>query len=77
LPYEYDNATYTLPEINMTIPWDSESKSWSSCTRLDANFTPEYFNSGIAANKSVKCDKWIYDTSIYKSSVVTEVRINI
>lgn len=75
LPYEYDNATYNLPEINITIPWDSKSKTWSSCTRLDVNFTSEYFNSGIAANKSVKCDKWIYDTSIYKSSAVTEFNL--
>ncbi|PNF24518.1 Organic cation transporter protein [Cryptotermes secundus] len=75
LPYEYDNATYNLPEINMTIPWDSKANSWSSCTRLDANFTPEYFNSSITANKSVKCEKWIYDTSVYKSSAVTEFNL--
>jgi hypothetical protein len=77
LPYEYENATYNLPEINMTIPWDSESNSWSSCSRLDVNFTSDYLNAGIATNKSVKCDKWIYDTSVYKSSVVTEVRISL
>ena len=62
--------------MNMTIPWDSKSNSWSSCARLDANFTDEYFNAGIPANKSVKCDQWVFDTSIYKSSAVTEVRQN-
>jgi hypothetical protein len=76
LPYEYDNATYNLPEINMTIPWDSKSNSWSSCARLYVNFTTEYLNAGIPANSSVNCDKWVYDTTVYKSSAVTEVRIN-
>ncbi|GFG37619.1 hypothetical protein Cfor_12698, partial [Coptotermes formosanus] len=58
LPFEYDNATYSLPEINMTIPWDSKSESWSSCARLDVNFTSEYFSAGIPANKSFNlvCD---------------------
>jgi hypothetical protein len=77
LPYEYDNATYNLPEINMTIPWDSKSKGWSSCARLDVNFTTEYLNAGIPANKSMNCDKWVYDTTVYKSSAVTEVRIHL
>jgi hypothetical protein len=74
LPFEFDNATFNIPEINMTIPWDYKTNSWSSCLKLDANFTPEYFNDGIPANKSVECDRWIYDTSKYKSSAVTEVR---
>ncbi|XP_069673393.1 organic cation transporter protein isoform X2 [Periplaneta americana] len=72
LPYEFDNATYNIPEINMTIPWDSVTQSRSSCRRYKANFTEEYFEAGIPANKSVKCDKWIYDHSVYKSSAVTE-----
>ena len=60
----------------MVIPWDSKTGEWSSCLRLDANFTAEYFNQSIPAppNKTVKCDKWVYDDSVYQSTAVTEVR---
>jgi OCT family organic cation transporter-like MFS transporter 4/5 len=75
LPFEFDNATYIIPELNMTIPWDSNLNSWSSCARLDANFTSEYFDAGIPANQSVKCDRWVYDKSVYKSSAVTEYNL--
>ncbi|KAJ9601405.1 hypothetical protein L9F63_000429, partial [Diploptera punctata] len=75
LPYELDNATYNIPKMEMVIPWDSTLNTWSSCRRLDANFTADYFHEGVPANKSVKCDKWIYDRSVYESSAVTEYNL--
>ncbi|XP_047110116.1 organic cation transporter protein-like [Schistocerca piceifrons] len=77
LPYEMDNSTYVMaPEvINMTIPWDTAAKTWSSCQRLDANFTQEYFDAGIPTNNTVDCESWIYDTTTYKSSAVMEFNL--
>ncbi|XP_049780685.1 organic cation transporter protein-like [Schistocerca cancellata] len=74
LPFENETATYQLPQgvINMSYPWDSEQQAWSSCRRLDANFSAEYFSSNIPANRSVRCDSWVYDHSIYKSSTIVE-----
>ncbi|XP_067010711.1 organic cation transporter protein isoform X2 [Anabrus simplex] len=75
LPYEYPNATYhDIPEsmFNMSYPWETGQKSWSSCRRLDANFTEDYFAGNIPASASVKCDSWLYDTTFYKSSTVKE-----
>ncbi|XP_071455584.1 organic cation transporter protein-like [Hetaerina americana] len=73
LPYETENATFDLGrEWNMTIPWDASRNKPSKCLRLDANFTPEYFEDGIPAEKHVECHSWIYDTSVYKSSAVME-----
>nr|CAD7456249.1 unnamed protein product [Timema tahoe] len=74
LPYEFANATYPLPpeRINMTLPWDSATKSWSSCSRLDTNFTEEYFNARVPANRTVPCQNWVYDPTKYVSSAVTE-----
>ncbi|XP_068085491.1 organic cation transporter protein isoform X2 [Anabrus simplex] len=74
LPFESDNATYGLaPEvINMSYPWDDALHTWSSCRRLDANFTPEYFESNIPANRTVHCDSWVYNRTKYHSSAVME-----
>ncbi|XP_049803763.1 organic cation transporter protein-like isoform X1 [Schistocerca nitens] len=74
LPYEENNASYNLSEreLNLSIPRDESTGSWSSCYRFDTNFSSEYFENNIPANCTVGCDKWIYDTTVYKSSVVTE-----
>ncbi|XP_068085603.1 organic cation transporter protein isoform X2 [Anabrus simplex] len=74
LPYEGENATYNLPgwELNMTLPWDSKKKRWSSCRRLDANFSRQYMESGSPASSSVKCENYVYDHSQFSSSAVTE-----
>nr|CAD7588640.1 unnamed protein product [Timema genevievae] len=79
LPYEFANATYPLPpeRINMTLPWDSATKSWSSCSRLDTNFTEEYFNARVPANRTVPCQNWVYDPTKYVSSAVTEVAVGL
>lgn len=62
LPSEFSNASYFLSYdiLNTSYPWDERTKNWSSCLRLDGNHT-------------VTCDKYIYDTTTYKSSAVIEV----
>lgn len=61
LPSEFANASYFLNHdiLNTSYPWDERAKNWSSCLRLDGNHT-------------VPCDKYIYDTTTYKSSAVIE-----
>ncbi|GLG96481.1 Uncharacterized protein GBIM_03452 [Gryllus bimaculatus] len=76
LPFESNNATYQeLPRelYNMTYPWDTRLKAWSSCQRLDGDFSDEYFINNLPSNHSVYCDNgWIYDKTTYQSSTVIE-----
>ncbi|KAG8232379.1 hypothetical protein J437_LFUL012779 [Ladona fulva] len=73
LPFESDNATYDLGgKFNMTIPWDGVRNEPASCLRFDTNFSSEYFEEGIPANKTAHCEHWVYDTSKYQSSAVME-----
>lgn len=74
LPFEQSNSSYFLEENirNLSYPIDHITKNWSTCERLDAPFTDEYFKAGIPANNSIYCDSWIYDDSKYESSTVIE-----
>jgi hypothetical protein len=77
MPFEdVHNATYRFPSghpTNMSLPVDPLTGGWSQCSRLDANFTDEYFASNIPATKVVPCDDWVFDHSKYLSSAVFEV----
>ncbi|KAK3931402.1 Organic cation transporter protein [Frankliniella fusca] len=74
LPFEESNVTYfsLSNSWNMSIPWDSALGNFSSCSRYDANFTEDYFQSMQPATKTVPCSSWIYDHSRYESSAVME-----
>lgn len=74
LPFELGNASYKLDEhtLQMSYPIDAFTGKCSTCLRLDANFSQEYFDAGVPANTSVSCDTFIFDTSKYKSSAVIE-----
>ncbi|XP_026679607.1 organic cation transporter protein-like [Diaphorina citri] len=64
LPNEQDIAYFTPLSPNassLSYPWDSVQKSYSSCVRYDANFTPEYYAGGQSANNTVPCDRWLFD----------------
>jgi len=79
MPFENAyNATYKFPSSypeNMSLPIDSITGNWSQCSRLDANFTREYFDALIPATKVVPCDEWVFDHSKYLSSAVFEVKM--
>lgn len=75
LPIEPQNASYKLENetlYRLAYPIDPIKQNWSMCSRLDANFTPEYLDSGIPATSSISCDSYVYDYSRYKSSAVIE-----
>lgn len=74
LPYEPSNATYQLsPDtLRMTYPIDRITNGYSTCERLDANFTDDYFKLNISGTSKVSCDTYIYDDSKFKSSAVME-----
>lgn len=69
LPNELNNASFELSayDLKTNYPIDTYSKNYSKCELYDVNLD------GLE-NKSeiVKCDEYIYDDSIYKSSAVIE-----
>uniref|UniRef100_A0A6B2ELP9 Putative synaptic vesicle transporter svop n=1 Tax=Phlebotomus kandelakii TaxID=1109342 RepID=A0A6B2ELP9_9DIPT len=75
MPFEADNATFLTDTdfpMNMSYPWDALNNKWSTCERLNTNFTQQYFDSGRPANASVACEHWLYDDRKYVDSTVTE-----
>lgn len=76
LPFEQSNASYfdlTLSEKNMSYPWDILAKNFSSCKMYDTNYTEQYFQNGIPATETVRCNQWVYDTHKYPSTTLIEV----
>lgn len=74
LPYELNNATYALSDdtLRMTYPFDRLTNRYSTCERLNANFSDEYFKHNVSERSTVACDSYIYDDSKFKSSTVIE-----
>lgn len=77
LPFESINTTFKLSKHYrmMSYPVDFLTNTYSKCERYDTNFTDEYFESNVTANKSIFCDSYIFDDSKYKSSTVIEWRM--
>ena len=61
---QYTNSTI----LERSIPWDTQIGSFSQCFMYDINSTSG--NSSL----TVKCKEWVYDTSVYQSTIVSEVR---
>ena len=65
--------------LNHTVPWNDPNKQTRQCYRF--NYTWADFNEcndsniQIDSNQTVKCDQWVYDKSIFQSTIVTEVYI--
>jgi len=65
--------------LNNTIPWDEEG--FSHCyiyNRTLTNNIDECFrgnDESIIENQLTKCDKWVYDTSTFTSTIFTDVYI--
>ena len=71
-----DNETdpiYDQPWLNMTIPLDDKGK-FDRCHRYDVNWTDvDQCLVGSSVLQNVTCDQWVFDTSIFEDTVVTEV----
>uniref|UniRef100_A0A069DW20 Putative synaptic vesicle transporter svop n=1 Tax=Panstrongylus megistus TaxID=65343 RepID=A0A069DW20_9HEMI len=76
LPIDDDNSTYyILPNgsvESLFYPWDEGQGSWSTCLRYDTNYSSQYFSSGVPATSTVTCSSWLYDKSIYESTISVE-----
>lgn len=74
LPYEMDNATYSLSAdtLRMTYPLDAITNTYSKCERFDANFSEEYFKANVLGTRTTGCDTYIFDDSKFKSSAVVD-----
>ncbi|XP_046592505.1 organic cation transporter protein isoform X1 [Neodiprion lecontei] len=77
-PNEYpENATLDLPDniMNMTYPWDNETKTFSQCERYDIDFSEDYYQSGanVTFNASVvECDSFVYNKTVYALTTTTQ-----
>lgn len=74
LPFESSNATYNISNrmFDLAYPIDGLKKKPTTCQYFDADYTDDYFKAGIPANRTLYCDRYIYDDSKYESSTVTE-----
>lgn len=76
MPQEADNSSYWAVNdslSSMIYPWDPLHQSRSTCLMYKANYTDSYFQAGVPANGTVHCDDgWIYDSSNYESTTLTE-----
>ncbi|CAL4133749.1 unnamed protein product, partial [Meganyctiphanes norvegica] len=67
------DADYDAEYLNYTVPADDEY-TWSQCEKFfvvepeNASCIPEDFDE----DKTVKCHKWVYDTSLFQSSTVSD-----
>ena len=71
-----DNETdpiYDQLWLNMTIPFDDKGKL-DRCHRYDVNWTDvDQCLVGSSVLQNVTCDQWVFDTSVFEDTVVTEV----
>ncbi|ESO85014.1 hypothetical protein LOTGIDRAFT_131176 [Lottia gigantea] len=77
LPTEYNDTVFkpledkTLFYVNHSIPEDNGK--WSQCERYDVNLTNLKPDSPVFTNTSkVDFDDWIYDTSTFRNTFITE-----
>ncbi|KAF5290280.1 hypothetical protein FQR65_LT11614 [Abscondita terminalis] len=64
LPTEFPNSSYDLPfeDLNASFPYDHATNKYSSCSIL-------------INGSEAPCNNYIYDHTVYKSSIVTEWNI--
>lgn len=82
LPFEKSTTTnetkiqYDLPEsiMRMAYPKDLLGKNYQTCSYFNVEYTAEYLNSSHPAvtADTVECSQYVYDTSKYLNSAVTE-----
>jgi hypothetical protein len=59
--------------MNMLYPWDAALGQPSSCTYYDLGNYNNLSVPKMPPNKTISCSAWIYDTSVYESTIVSQV----
>ncbi|KAH0947083.1 hypothetical protein HN011_010246 [Eciton burchellii] len=77
LPHEHaENATFHLNEdaLNASYPWDFELQGWSQCLHRDVigAINNTIVRDGTDGSVINRCEQYIYDTSVYKSTTTSE-----
>uniref|UniRef100_A0A1B6LD98 Major facilitator superfamily (MFS) profile domain-containing protein n=1 Tax=Graphocephala atropunctata TaxID=36148 RepID=A0A1B6LD98_9HEMI len=75
LPYELNNASYfslTEQQTRLSYPWDYLAKGYSACNMYDTNYTEEYFLNNVPANRTTRCERYVYNTEKYQSTTLME-----
>ncbi|KAK6169545.1 hypothetical protein SNE40_020580 [Patella caerulea] len=78
LPDPFNDTSYQPRDplhqlyVNHSIPRDTDGK-WSSCQRYDVNLTKVTARTMIDVNATrIRCNRWVYDTSTFKDTFITE-----
>lgn len=70
-----ETNTFTPNWLNNTIPWNDNSPD--RCYHYNYTWTSldecQYPNSSVNLEMVMKCDRWVYERSLFTNTVVTEV----
>ncbi|KAF2367139.1 Major facilitator sugar transporter-like [Trinorchestia longiramus] len=76
---ELQNTNWTSEQIkNVSIPWITETSSFSSCSQYERNYSDlavlsyEEASNVPISNLTQACTAWDYDTSVFRSTVISE-----
>ncbi|KAA0188903.1 hypothetical protein HAZT_HAZT006270 [Hyalella azteca] len=75
---ELHNTSWTMDQIkNISIPWNTETSSYSSCSQYSKNYSALSvlpYEQALVYNvtSTSPCRAWDYDTSVFRSTVVSE-----
>ena len=70
------NGTEFSPEwLNNTVPWDESSMRWSQCDIYNHtwNSVEECIQGDIDNEDPIRCQNWVYDTTVFSSTIFTTV----
>jgi hypothetical protein len=61
--------------LNNTIPWNDDNNNPDQCQRYNYTWTnvEECQAPGAQMDSEITCDRWVYDTSQFQSTIVSDV----
>ncbi|XP_014679117.1 PREDICTED: organic cation transporter protein-like, partial [Priapulus caudatus] len=59
-------------DFNGTLPYDDKRGEYSKCTYYARNYSNSWTSGEVGQWEEVTCDRWVYDTSQYKSTVTMD-----